>query len=272
MNWSEEQQAFWQWITRPQDLRHAATEINSLLTPHSQISQTEALGIYNNAYHQRMIQISAELYPVTYHTLGHEVYARLWLAYMAQHPPRPGPMAQLGEHLLTFVQTHPQFGKLPALLSLVELESLLINLFDVVDETAYSRQQLQSLSPAMWASTRWTPKADWAVMHSQFDLEDYWARMQAYLASAHPEPGATAFGVTPASSPEGNYYLIRRVDHRMQFQQISPTMKTFLTAVCDGKPFAEICEHLALICSDQDIAALSLGLLLTAIDLQLLKA
>lgn len=272
MSWAEEQQAFWEWITRPQNLEDSSQQIDDRFQPHRALSKVEALGIYNNAYHQRLIQISSELYPVSYHTLGHDVYARLWLDYLAQHPPRPGPMSLLGEQLPAFARQHPQFGRLPALLDIIELETLLIKLFDRADEPAWSRAQLQALPPQQWPDTRWQVKADWALMSSQFDLEKYWSQMQLHLAQPDARPGETNFAAERISDAEQAHYLIRRVNHRMQFQRINPAMMLFLTGIRAGRTFAGLCEALSKQFPEQDIASLSLQLLLTSIDLELLRA
>ena len=55
MNWQQEQEQFWRWINRPQDLQSHADDIAELLAPHSHLTQAEALSIYNNAYHQRLV-------------------------------------------------------------------------------------------------------------------------------------------------------------------------------------------------------------------------
>lgn len=272
MTWQDEQQAFWDLITRPQDLRDHTNVIEQMFSPHSALSQVEALAIYNNAYHQRLIQISSELYPVLYHTLGKDVYTRLWLDYLAVHKPRPGPMSLLGEQLHDFAAQHTQFGKLPALLDIIKLESLLISLFDRVDEHAYTLADLQALAPDQWATTQWTPKQDWALLESGFDLEDYWAKMQTYLAQENPQPGATDFGVKPVEDAGQPWYLIRRVNHRMQFQRINDAMATFLQSLLASENFAGICDTLAQKYPDQDIPALSLQLLLQSIELELLAA
>ncbi|HBN13577.1 MAG TPA: hypothetical protein DD407_00960 [Pseudohongiella sp.] len=270
MTWSEEQQAFWNWITRPQDLRESADDIQQLFKPHREISQVEALAIYNNAYHQRLIQISSELFPVTYHTLGQDVYTRLWIEYLASSPPRPGPMGLLGENLLAFVRQHEQFGKLPALISIIELESLLIELFDRADEPAYTQAQLQSLPPDQWPETRWQPKQDWAIMSSAFDLEQYWSQMQQYMNSADPVPGETSFSAMRFTDTDCAWYLVRRSDYRMQFHRISELMAGFLQRLQQGVNFAELCDYLNSQRPDEDIPTLSLQLLLKTIELQLL--
>lgn len=272
MTWQDEQQAFWDLITRPQDLRDHTNVIEQMFSPHSALSQVEALAIYNNAYHQRLIQISSELYPVLYHTLGKDVYTRLWLDYLAEHKPRPGPMSLLGEHLHEFATRHTQFGKLPALLDIIKLESLLISLFDRADEQPYTLAHLQSLAPEQWATMRWTPRQDWALLESGFDLEDYWANMQRFLALENPQPGATDFGVKPVEDARQAWYLIRRVNHRMQFQHINDAMATFLQSLLASENFADICEALARKYPDQDTPALSLNLLLKSIELELIAA
>lgn len=274
MRWEDEQQAFWDWITKPQDLRDSSDDISHMFAPHRELSQVEALGIYNNAYHQRLINISAELYPILYHTLGEAVYTRLWLAYLAAHPPRPGPMSLLGDNLHAFASQHPQFGKLPAMLDIIKLETLLIALFDRADQHAFTLADLQQLTAAQWPTAHWQVRDDWALMQSGFDLEAYWAAMQRYLASAQAQPGEAPFGVARASRQalaQGNFYLVRRVQHRMQFQRINAHMHCFLSTLREGHTFADICSRLAQQFPDQDIPTLSLNLLLKSIELELLR-
>lgn len=270
MSWQEEQQAFWDWITRPQDLRAHDEQITGLFAPHRALSQVEALGIYNNAYHQRLIQVSSELYPITFHTLGEDVYARLWLEYIAEHPPRPGPMGLIGENLPDFVTAHAQFGALPALCDIVTLETLLTALFDRADVPAMTRADLQALPAEQWPTTVFTARGDWALIRSDFDLEKYWSQMQAYLKTESPEPGGADFGVQRHQAEGPVNYLIRRVNHRMQFQQIDAPLTMFLQAVEQQRNFADICELLAQQTPEADIPVVSLQLLLRSIDLGLL--
>jgi len=219
-----------------------------------------------------LIQISSELYPILFHTLGKDVYTRLWLEYLSQHKPRPGSMSLLGENLHAFASEHPQFGRLPALLDIIRLESLLIALFDRVDERPYTLAELQDLPTRVWADTRWQPRQDWALLQSGFDLENYWAQMQEFLDADNPLPGMAEFGVR--AQPDGNkvWYLIRRVNHRMQFQRINDAMTLFLQSIQDGEPFAAICERLADAWPDENIPRLSLELLLKSIELELIAA
>lgn len=278
MNWQQEQQAFWDLITQPRDLRDSEELIDSLMAPHRELSAVAALAIYNNAYHQRLIQISAELYPVLHHTLGQDVYTRLWLEYIAQHPPRPGPMGLLGENLLAFTRAHSEFGRLPALLDIIALESLLIELFDKADEMSYTLGMLQQLPSAAWPTARWRAKQDWALLYSRFDLEKYWADMQQHRAQPDAVPGETSFAADVLQAGEA-CLLVRRQGHRMQFQRINPPMALFLEGIQAGKQFALLCEDLdELLTRDQpagsepDVAAISLQLLLKAIELELLAA
>ena len=272
MSWEQEQQQFWEWITRLRDLREDRPGIETLMSPHPGIGTVAAVAIYNNAYHQRLIQTASELYPVVYNTLGHEVFASLWLDYIAAFPPLPGPMSRLGEQLLNFTEQHPRFGNLPALLDLIELETAFIRLYDQPDQTALTRQQLVQLPPELWPQTVWQPCPDWKLMQSRFDLESYWTQMQQYLSQDEAIPGATDFAVPTLPPAETVYYLIRRAEHRMQFQRLSFPMWTFLNAIQNRKSFAELCEQLAAGFPDQDIPQLSLNLLLKSVDLGLICA
>lgn len=273
MSWEEEQERFWSWINHPQDLNLDAEAIASMLAPHTHISQAEALAIYNNAYHQRLVEVSSALFPVLFNTLGRELYTKLWLAYMAAHPPRNGPIHRIGEHLAAFIREHPSFRTLPALGDIAQLEILLGYLFDQVDETPYTLEALQALPQEDWPAMRWRAGQDWALMSSCFDLERYWQQMQIYR-DAEGEPGSTEFGIGALPPNEDETlpnYLVFRQAQRMQFQRIRPEFAVFLGGVQEGLPFAELCVQLADHFPDQDIPSLSLRLLLRSLELQLLR-
>lgn len=270
MNWREEQQRFWQWVTRPQDLRDSTEDIDRLFAEHTALSQTDALGIYNNAYHQRLINISSELYPLLYRTLGDDAYTTLWLAYLQEHPPRPGSMNLLGTQLHDFASEHSHYGKLPALLDIIALETAFIDCFDRIDEDAFTLQQLQELPQDQWPSMRWQAKQDWVLINSAFDLESYYRKLQAHFANNEAEPGSAPFGVERL--PQAADYLVRRQNQRMHFQKITPAMGLFLSAVQRGDNFAQICEALAEKWPELSTPELSLGLLLQAIEWQLLTS
>lgn len=272
MNWQQEQAQFWDWINHPRDLNEDAQHIESVLAPHSRLSQAEALSIYNNAYHQRLVEVSSALFPILFNTLGRELYTQLWIGYMGKYPPRNGPIHRIGESLLTHVREHEQFRDLPAVADIVELESLLIALFDKADEVPFTLSDLQALPPDDWPATRWQAKQDWALMFSRFDLEDYWRKMQDFMASG-AEPGSAEFGLQKISAPcvEGRpNQLVYRKQHRMQFQSVSPELSMFLVAVQNGACFADICSTLAVEFPDQDTPQLSLNLLLKTLELELL--
>lgn len=274
MTWHQQQKQFWGLITRPQDLRESATQIEELFAPHTQLSKVEALAIYNNAFHQRLLQVASEMYPVLYHTLGDEVFTQLWLGYIAEHLPRSGAMTNMGENLLDHVIAHEQFGKLPALHDIIRVESLLIELFDRADEQAFTIEQLQALPPEDWPQAVWQPKQDWALLESHFNLEQYWQDLHVHMDTG-AAAGSATFGVTPidpANPDATQHYLLRRHQHRMQFQRISKALALFLQGVQQGRSFADICTSLAHACPAEDIPQLSLSLLMKTIQLQLLVA
>lgn len=269
MSWREEQEQFWQWITRPQDLQQQSEAIDALFAAHRQLERSAALNIYNNAYHQRLIGIARELYPLLYRTLGDAPWQALWLAYLQAHPPRPGAMARLSENLLDFLHADPQYSRLPALLDIAELETRFIELFDRADEAPCSLSDLQALPEQDWPGMRWQPKQDWALISSRFDLQDYWQRMQDFFSDDSVPAGSAPFGPTPL--PEPVNYLIRRHQMQMHFQPLTATMAGFLRGIQQGLNFAQLCDQLAETHPEEQVPALSLQLLLQAIDWELLS-
>lgn len=270
MNWQQEQEQFWQWITRPQDLREDSPAIEALFAPHSRVPQAEALGIYNNAYHQRLIGIARDMYPLLYQTLGDDAFTALWLDYLAAHPPRPGPMGQLANELHDFLSAHEHYGQLPGLLDIVQLESLFIELFDCRDEAAYTLSQLQQLPHEDWAEHCWVAKADWALMSSQFDLERYWQSMRKHFRDDGAAAGSAPVGLEKLDEP--SQFLIHRRNHTMHFQRLAPSMAGFLHGIQEGRDFAALCEQIASHHPAEKVPELSLALLLRSIEMELLRA
>lgn len=274
MNWQQEQQAFWDMISRPQDLNTRTGEINQLLAPHSQLPATEALAIYHNAFHLRLLQVSREMLPVVFNTLGEEVYQAMLLGYLEQHLPRPGPMHLLLENLEAWLRAHPRFSQLPALLDIVHVEIALIRLFDVADETVYTLDQLRALPAKDWGSLQLTARQDWQLFSSRFQLDSYWQQIRTWYSEGGTA-GAADFGV-PLAAPDApdtrQDFLLMRYRQRMQIRRISPQLNLFLQGIQDNLDYAALCSRLAITFPAEDIPRLSLHLLLQTIELELLRA
>jgi hypothetical protein len=270
---SSEQRQFWQWVTQPRDLNEDATAISELLAPHRHLTQTQALSIYNNAYHQRLVDVSSALFPVLFNSLGKELYTQIMITYLQEFPPRSGPINRIGDSLANFLLMRPEFKNIPAAADIARLEMLLGQLFDCADETSFQLGALYALPTEEWAGMTWKPKLDWALMHSRFDLEEYWQKVQGFIAHKG-EPGETDFGINLlAQTPERDTpnFLVFRKEHTMQFQHITPALSTFLLLVTQQLTFAQICTELATRFPDEDTAAISLSLLLKSIEMGLLR-
>jgi len=264
---SDEQRLFWQWVTQKESLVEDQSAINDLFLPHVQLSQTEALSIYNNAYHSRLVEVSKQLYPITYKSLGDEVYRSLWIDYLSEFPPKPGSINRIGEKLPVFLFEHHEFRKLPALVDIVKLEWLFIDLFDKVDEPSYPLDALQLLPAEQWPKTIWQAKQDWRLMSSVYDLKKYWQQIHEYH-SDDAEAGSSNVFVQPLKHIQR--YLVRRDQYNVQFESIGEHLWVFLGKIREGKTFSGICDSLVERFPEEDVAKLSLDLLLKSIGLNLL--
>ncbi len=268
MNASEnEQRLFWQWITQNTSFDDDQAAINDLFLPHSHLSQSDALSIYNNAYHSRLVDVSKQLYPITYNSLGDDVYRSLWIDYLSEYPPKPGSINFIGEKLPTFLFEHQEFRKLPALVDIVKLEWLFIDLFGKVDEPSYSLESLQVLPAEEWPQTVWQAKQDWRLISSIYDLQKYWRQVQEFYVDGITA-GSADFAIETCTQPQR--YLVRRNEFDVQFEVVSEQQWIFLEKIKEGKQFAHICDVLAQQFPEEDVAKLSLELLLKSIELKLI--
>lgn len=269
MNWRDEQRQLWEWIRQPSPPQPGQNGLQTLFSAPAGLSRQAALGIYHNAYHQRLLHIAGELYPGLQRTLDSETFEALWLDYFQQFPPEPGPVSTLGRHLPGFLSDHPVYRDLPALLDIARLENHFIALFEQPDEPVYRRAQLETLPPDQWSATRWQVRQDWTLMQSRFDLQGYWERLREHFADPAAEPGSAPFGVPALDAP--GWLLIHRQGGSMQLRRVTGPMAVFLEGLRAGLDFADLCRELASHYPDRDIAALGLALLLQTIDWELLS-
>lgn len=264
---NDELSLFWQWITQKESLESDQPAINDLFLPHAHLSQTEALSIYNNAYHSRLVEVSKQLYPITYRSLGDEVYRSLWVDYLSEYPPKSGSINQIGEKLPIFLFNHDAFKKLPALVDIVKLEWLFIDLFGKVDESSFPLDALQLLPAEQWPTTVWQAKQDWRLTSSAYDLKQYWQQIHEYYRG-DVEAGSGDVAVQPLKHIQR--YLVRRDQYNVQFERIGEHLWFFLGKIREEKTFSEICDSLVKRFPEEDVAKLSLDLLLKSIGLNLL--
>jgi hypothetical protein len=102
------------------------------IKPNDRLTSFERLEIYNRQYWFRLLDCFYDDFPGVRAVLGDRRFARLTEAYLTEHPSSSFSLRNLGQGLLKFLTTHPQWAapKGPLALDMARLEWAQIEAFD----------------------------------------------------------------------------------------------------------------------------------------------
>jgi hypothetical protein len=106
-------------------------------------SAEERLSVYANMYRVRLIEVLGEVYPLTRALVGEDEFEALAARYVLVHPSRTPSLRDYGGELARFVSGVEDMPAAAA--SLAALEWARYDLFDVLDETTLTREDLAAL-------------------------------------------------------------------------------------------------------------------------------
>jgi hypothetical protein len=94
------------WID-DRDMREVTAEF---IKPNDRLTSFERIEIYNRQYWFRLIDSCYDDFPGLRAVLGRLKFNRLMIAYIIKHPSRSYTMRNLGKHLPSFIERHPELA------------------------------------------------------------------------------------------------------------------------------------------------------------------
>ncbi|MDF1824825.1 MAG: DNA-binding domain-containing protein [Verrucomicrobiales bacterium] len=114
-----------------------AGKLESVVTRSRQLSASERLAVYGNAYYARLLDCLGEVFPVLLRTLGEETFQGFAFSFLQSYPSRSYTLNELGRHFPAFLrETRPEAGDEEAgkwaefPIDLAELEWAIYEVFD----------------------------------------------------------------------------------------------------------------------------------------------
>jgi len=95
-------------------------EVDEVFKSSAGLSASAQLGVYNRAYHYRLLDALASVFVRTQRALGEAQFERLGLRYLARHPSEHPAVERVGRAFPEYLRTQPQVA--PALAELSALE------------------------------------------------------------------------------------------------------------------------------------------------------
>ena len=82
-----------------------AGQLESVVTRSRQLSASERLAVYGNAYYARLLDCLGEVYPVLLRTLGEDTFQGFAFSYLQSHPSKSYTLNELGRAFPGFLRT-----------------------------------------------------------------------------------------------------------------------------------------------------------------------
>lgn len=210
----------------------------------------QRLGIYAEAYRQRLVEALGKNFPGLAAWLGEQAFDRLGVAYLDRHPSTHFSIRYFGHNLNRFLATDERHRDRPALAEMAAFEWALADAFDAADCPRLGVDDLGVVPPAQW------PVMRFRLRHSVRRLDLRWnvpAIRQAIDRKETPPPARAQ--ETPLA------WVVWRQDRSTWFRSLAVHEAWALDAAMAGEPFAAICEGLCEWVAAEQVAAEAAGLL-----------
>ena len=191
------------------------------------------LGIYAEAYRQRLVEALAKNFPGLAAWLGEDAFDRLGVAYLESYPSTHFSIRYFGYALSRFLATDAPYRERPELAEMAAFEWALADAFDAADGPCLGIDDLGAVPPAQW------PVMGFRLRHSVRRLNlcsNVPAIWQAIDRKEAPPPARVE--ETPMA------WVVWRQDLKTWFRSLAVHEAWALDAVMAGEPFAAICEGL----------------------------
>ena len=158
------QRLLWQIVVAPEGVEAALRErddpeiLTALIRSDPALSADRRVGVYANAYFERLLGVLETDYPALRATFGELPFRDLATSYLAVHPPTHFSLRYAGERLAEFLGGHaaadPFRQRFAFGADLARLEWAMVDAFDAADSQTASREQLTDVVPERWAELR----------------------------------------------------------------------------------------------------------------------
>lgn len=206
----------------PIQARLGADHVESIVKPTDRMTAVERLGVYQYAYHARLIGCLEDDYPVVAETLGPSRFEVLARKYIEAHPSDRPNLNPFGRHFPEFVATQEAWLEDCAFIrDLARLEWALVEVLHAPPHEGVSMSALEALPQAQWADIRLPPSPTLRFLELAYPVNAY------FQANRRGES-------TPIPTAEPSATAVYRVNYRLWRMDLSPAMASVLGALVGG--------------------------------------
>ena len=217
------------------------------------LSAADRLGVYANAYFERLRGALEKDFADLACALGDDAFHDLVRTYLMIHPPHRPSIRDAGAELARFLRDYevaaPFRRRLPLAADLAAFEWAQTEVFDAADAEPLARETLAELPADAWALLRLSPVPALRALSLDWPVHEL-------PAGAGPEEAA-------ALAPRPTRLLVWRRDERVRWREISEREHAALARIERGATFGALCGALASEVGDEAAASEAASLLAT---------
>lgn len=215
-----------------------------------QVSTTERLAIYADAYRLRLLEALDTDFPGLHALLGDAEFDAMGRAYIAANPSPYFSLRWYGDRLSEFLRTTEPYSKYPALAEMAQFEWAKSDAFDAAEDSVAGMAEMAGIPPIAWPGLhfRFHPSVQCLDLH--WNVPIVWKTVDA--GTHAPTPECAEYPIT---------WLLWRQDMQTYFRSLNMPEAWSLNALLNGASFADMCEGLCEWINATEVAIHAAGLL-----------
>jgi hypothetical protein len=215
------------------------------------LSPVARLGVYANAFFERLRGALAKDFPDLARALGDDAFHDLVRVYLMLHPPHRPSIREAGASLAAFLADDevaaPFRRRLPCAADLAAFEWAQTEAFDAPDAPLLAGETLAAVSPDAWPALRLETIPALRLLRVAWPV-------QTLADDAGPEAAA-------ALAPRAAFLRVWRREERVRWREIPEREHAALACLLRGDCFGEVCAQIARDVGDEAAATEAAGLL-----------
>lgn len=220
-----------EWQNAFQNTVLGVTPINELPLQQT-LSRDLSVGIYANAYRERLHEALRVNFPALHQLLGDHDFAEMAYAFIAAQPPQTVSIRWFGADLPNYLRNTQPFLNIPAISEIACFEWALRHTIDAANGKRIGANFLHSLSEEQWISLRCDTHPSLTILHFDWNAPQIWHALDADEEPPHP----TTFN--------SYWFIYRSVDLTTEWRSADAYEAEAIQLWTRGKNFAAICEFI----------------------------
>jgi len=218
----------------------------SFIAPNSRLSAFERLEIYNRQYWYRVLGALAEDFPALRAVVGRGRFDQIAIAYLTEHPSRSFTLRNLGSHLPTWLEDHPQMAgrRFRLAVDVARIEWAFVESFDSAEHEALTAEQVQTLD----GESRLALQPHLQLIELRYAAEDLVLELhrqqkrQTSEAGVEREEDAEGQAPLPRLRQRATWLAAHRIDLSVFYRRLEREEFQMLTAIRGGSSLAGAIE------------------------------